>query len=416
MSNVNAMKARENRNASRLSEGGNRSERDGQDSPDGETMPSPSDSPVLAMSSIGKVGRFGNQLMQYACLRILAQRSNARVECPEWDGQRLFGHGDPEVTSGLPPAIERWDKGESLFDHVPELIPYIEMLSGQGSVRVGREVLEQGIVNMDLWGHFQWHTKFLKPEQQYFRSLFEPVDEIKRELDEGLKRLRSRGKTIVGLHIRRADFLNLPLLGFTFSIPFAWWREWLDAIWREHQDPVLFLCSDDMPGVMKHFRDYAPVTSADLGIRPSDQWKDLDYYTDFYLLSQCDVLGVSNSTFGFVAALLNTRARLFARADWDARKRVISFDPWNSPPLLYVGGDSPRVFKRFSEALGIAFDTEGMIGWIRCLVFYPVALIKIRATRFYLGFQAQGVAGVLKSLFNRWPRSGAVNPSEKSPE
>ena len=410
------MKTRENRSASHPAESAGNSEREDQSCADEDIMPSTCDRPVLAMSSIGKVGRFGNQLLQYACLRILAKRSDARVECPEWVGQRLFGHRDPVVTSRLPPAIEKWDKGQSLFDRVPELIAYIEKLSGGRSFRVGSEILGPGVINADLWGHFQWHTKLLKPDQGFFRSLFEPVSDIRRELDEGVRRLRSRGKTIVGLHIRRADFPNLPVLGFTFSIPFEWWREWLDEVWREHRDPVLFVCSDDMTGITKHFQDYSPVTAADLEIRPSDQWRDLDYYRDFYILSQCDVLGISNSTFGFVAALLNTRARLFARAHWDVRKRVISFDPWNSPPLLYVGGDSPRVFKSFSEALGIAFGTQGVAGWIRCLVFYPVAWVKIRATRFYLGFQAQGVAGVVKSLFNRWPMHDPAKSSGKSAE
>jgi protein subunit release factor A len=47
---------------------------------------------VLTMSSIGKLGRFGNQLFQYAFLRICAERSGARIECPPWVGQALFGH------------------------------------------------------------------------------------------------------------------------------------------------------------------------------------------------------------------------------------------------------------------------------------------------------------------------------------
>lgn len=360
--------------------------------------------PVLAMSSIGKVGRFGNQLLQYASLRILAKRVDARVECPDWAGKRLFGHCEPAVTSRLRPAIERWDAGESLFDRVPELIPYIEKLAGSGSSRIGSEALDCRLVNADLWGHFQWHTKRLIAEKEFVRSLFEPVPQLRSVLDEGLARLRSKGRTIVGLHIRRADFLSLPLLGFTFTIPFEWWEEWLDRIWRKHESPILFVCSDDLSGLANHFKRFAPVTSNDLGIRFPGLWRDLEYYIDFYLLSQCDVLGISNSTFGFVAAMLNTRAKLFARAHWDIEKRLVEFDPWNSPPLLYVGGDTPRVFKRFPEALRIEFETQGLRGWIKCLVLYPLAWVKIRSTRFYLAFQAQGFIGVVNSFFDRWPK------------
>jgi hypothetical protein len=64
------------------------------------------DSPVLTMSSIGQLGRFANQLFQYAFLRICAQQSGARVECPAWIGQTLFGHQDAPISQRLPPAIE----------------------------------------------------------------------------------------------------------------------------------------------------------------------------------------------------------------------------------------------------------------------------------------------------------------------
>jgi hypothetical protein len=84
------------------------------------------DEPVLTMSSIGQLGRFGNQLFQYAFLRICAQGSRARVECPPWIGQSLFGHQDAPIANRLPPAIEQKDNEEALFDVIPEFIPYLE--------------------------------------------------------------------------------------------------------------------------------------------------------------------------------------------------------------------------------------------------------------------------------------------------
>jgi len=46
------------------------------------TDPERSDQFVLTMSSLGQLGRFGNQLFQYAFLRICAQKAGALVECP----------------------------------------------------------------------------------------------------------------------------------------------------------------------------------------------------------------------------------------------------------------------------------------------------------------------------------------------
>lgn len=58
-----------------------------------------SSEPVLTMSSLGQLGRFGNQLFQYAFLRICARNSGARVECPPWIGQTLFGHKDALISN-----------------------------------------------------------------------------------------------------------------------------------------------------------------------------------------------------------------------------------------------------------------------------------------------------------------------------
>jgi hypothetical protein len=111
-------------------------------------------SPVLTMSSIGQLGRFANQLFQYAFLRICAQQSGARVECPAWVGQTLFGHQDAPISQRLPPEIEikNRDVEQSLFDVVPAFIPYLEKLADAQSSRIGSDALNTGLVNVDLWG------------------------------------------------------------------------------------------------------------------------------------------------------------------------------------------------------------------------------------------------------------------------
>ncbi len=168
------------------------------------------DRPVLTMSSLGKLGRFGNQLFQYAFLRICAKQSGARVECSPWIGQNLFGHNDATISTRLPPAVELKDAEESLFDIIPEFIPYIEKIADKKSCRVGAYSLNSGLANVDLWGFFQFHTRYFKPHQEYFCSLFQPVDELKLTLEDGLNILRSKGKTIVGIHIRRSDYIKEP--------------------------------------------------------------------------------------------------------------------------------------------------------------------------------------------------------------
>jgi Glycosyl transferase family 11 len=355
------------------------------------------DSPVLTMSSIGQLGRFANQLFQYAFLRICAEKSCARVECPTWIGQTLFGHQDAPISKRLPPAIELKDRDmeQSLFDAIPAFIPYIEKLADAKSVRVGSEALNTGLSNVDLWGFFQFHTRHFKPHQQYFRSLFQPVDDLKLALDDGLNLLRSKGKTIVGIHLRRTDYLTEPRPGFTLVFPTKWYCEWIDGIWAELEDPILLLCSDDLDDILDDFAKFAPVTSRDLNIQLPVGMEELDFYTDFYLLSQCDVVCSSNSNFSFVACMLNQQAQLFVRPDWDFLSRFISFDPWDSDPLLYIG-KPPKSLKSLPDIIRTTYATQGMWKMLKSVFMYlPISTVKGWLIKAYLRYQVNGVVGVI---------------------
>jgi hypothetical protein len=45
----------------------------------------------IRMIRYGRNGRFGNQLFQYAYLRIMAEKWKADLELPDWVGQVFFG-------------------------------------------------------------------------------------------------------------------------------------------------------------------------------------------------------------------------------------------------------------------------------------------------------------------------------------
>jgi hypothetical protein len=346
---------------------------------------------------IGQLGRFANQLFQYAFLRICAQQSGARVECPAWIGQTLFGHQDAPISQRLPPAVEIKDLNveQSLFDVIPVFIPYIEKLADAKSLRIDSDALNAGLSNVDLWGFFQFHTRAWKPHQQYFRSLFEPVDALKLALDDGLKLLRSKGKTIVGIHLRRSDYLTEPRAGFTLVFPTKWYCEWLDGIWAELEDPVLLLCSDDLDGIIDDFAKFSPVTTRDLKIQLPVGMEELDFYTDFYMLSQCDVVCSSNSNFSFVACMLNQQAQMFVRPHWDFSSRFISFDPWDSDPLLYMG-EPPKVLKSLSDIIRATYTTQGIWEMLKSVfIYFPTSVIKGWLLRAYLRYQVNGIIGAI---------------------
>lgn len=80
---------------------------------------------IVQITCLGKKGRFGNQLFQYAFARGYAERHNAILETPPWIGQELFDLDDRLPSRKLPRTAE---------DDIPP----------------------DGQVNVDLFGYFIW--------------------------------------------------------------------------------------------------------------------------------------------------------------------------------------------------------------------------------------------------------------------
>jgi hypothetical protein len=330
------------------------------------------------------MGRFGNQVFQYAFLRLAANAAGARVECSPWPGQAIFGHDDPPVTTSLAPLIEADPDAPTIFDAISELVPYVEGLTNQRAGRIGPEALSVASAPGDLIGFFQFHTRHYSPLREQFRSLFQPRPALSEWLDDPLRLLRSRGRTIVAIHLRSGDYKWLPQLGFTLSAPPRWWLDWLDVNWSSLDNPVLYLCSDDIAGVKKSFRKYSPFTEADLEVRPPDEIEKAGagFYRDHNLMSHADILGVSNSTFSFSAAMLNTRARTFLRPTWNFSAPLAEFDPWDAQPLLYQTEGPKRFLRTYREMVRSAWQTRGAMG-VASLVFaqQPAGMLAVATGR-----------------------------------
>src|SRR5262249_3252503 len=69
--------------------------------------PAAADKPRVSMSNLGQLGRFGNQLLQYAYLRSYAETAGCGVETNDWIGRDLFQLSDPFVSKVLPRLEEK---------------------------------------------------------------------------------------------------------------------------------------------------------------------------------------------------------------------------------------------------------------------------------------------------------------------
>jgi hypothetical protein len=258
---------------------------------------------VVRMGTLGYNGRFANQIFQYAYLKLYSAGHGLRAECPPWIGCSLFGHQTTMGTDELP--IYRENKGS-----VDEMIQFDPSEHHR---------------DFELWGYFQ-DPRHWTDHRQAFRGLFEPLPFLKKPLDDAIGRLRTGNKTLVAIHLRRGDFSGGPTF---WPAPEAWYLHWLQKAWPTLTNPVLYVATDDPGNVLPQLAAYAPRSAMDLNVTVNGA----EFYSDFYVLSQCDVLAISNSTFSFAAAMMNTRATAYLRPD-PVREELIRFDPWSSDVQL----------------------------------------------------------------------------------
>lgn len=269
-------------------------------------VPAPAGGPGrrLASTVLGLNGRFGNQLLQYGALRLYAARHGLTLEVPPWLGRHLYDHADPLPGPALPRVAEA--DGEAALT---------ASLRGEHSAV---------LADRDVSGYFCGDTTPLAPFREEFRALFTPGRNLQPYADAVLGRLRDAGRTVVALHLRRGDFG----WGRFWIAPASWYRHWLETVWSTLDHPLLFIATDD-PAQLREFAAYRPVTGCDL----AEPIAGAEFFTDFHVLCHADRVAISNSSFSFVATMLNRNADGFHRPD-PTRRALVPYDPWASPVLI----------------------------------------------------------------------------------
>ncbi|HMI97739.1 MAG TPA: FkbM family methyltransferase [Micropepsaceae bacterium] len=281
------------------------------------------------MRFLGVNGRFGNQLLQYAFVRLYAMEHGLSAEFPDWIGRDLFDLDDPFPSVQLPCVDE---KDVDLF--------------GSLQKRNG-----QVFADKDINGYFCGNTTQWGPRAEEFRALFTPGRKVCGLLDRAIDRLRSAGKTIVAIHLRRGDFGY----GRFWIAPPAWYMPWLRTIWPNLEKPVLYVASDTAEAA-SDFAAFSPSDAKLLGV----EIPGADFLIDHHILRHADHLAISNSTFSFTTAMLNERAQSFLRPDPDVRE-LVPFDPWASPVLLDPAVRPDEVDAAATKELSQLFSTTDVV-------------------------------------------------------
>ena len=123
---------------------------------------------IISISCLGRCGRFGNQLFQYAFARAYAEKYNATLQTPPWLGQQLFKLSDPPISQKLP--------------------------------GYGIDVVNWGQVDIDLAGYFQGGAFSKIITRKQLRSWF--------VFQDWVSAFRKPPKAI-SAHLRRGDYIDL---------------------------------------------------------------------------------------------------------------------------------------------------------------------------------------------------------------
>ena len=154
------------------------------------------------------------------------------------------------------------------------------------------------------------------------RLIFTPKPEIAQPLNDWLAAHVAPDEKLVGIHVRRGDYVVWgDKVGMFRPIPAQWFDNSLRQIWLHEAKPRLLIASDD-PNMAENFADFSPLV-----VPPELVPPHLEYFADFYGLTRCDILFLANSSFSRMAALLAPDSSEFLIVNFD-RAGFEPYLPW----------------------------------------------------------------------------------------
>ncbi len=268
---------------------------------------------AVTMTSLGRHGRFANQLWQYLFLTMYGLRNGLRVEVPAWDGEDCFGFSDLR-----PGTYPMRSYGGFVHDH-------FDLWRNEPVPR-----------DVDFKGWFQEVPTVWRVHRQFIRRLFTLKPRWAAPLERLRRRLQAQGQTLVAIHVRRGDFTQLEERVPQFrTVPVAWYRHALTELWPRLRAPILHVGTDEPVTILPEFSDY-PQLGDELARLPTDI---PDHVRDFMLMRDANYLLACNSSFSTLASLLAEEDQTCLLANYQ-HKTFVPFDLWAEQRFWHHFADS----------------------------------------------------------------------------
>ncbi len=247
-------------------------------------------------------GGLGNQMFQYAFYRMLEQKG----KCVKADllHYLLPGSRDFELKKVFPRVKLQRASGKKVCRY-KKLTPYTEEKIGQVYLEpdimngvetfADKRLMRNDLKNGYFMGYFQSRV-FPEAVEKELREeyVFESI------LDKKLAGLVKwfREKEIVGVHVRRGDYLKCPpIYGNICTI--GYYRNAIQIIQKKVSNAIFCFFSDDIEWVKKNLK------KEDAIYVEKTEFKEYHNWYDMYLMSLCKHNIIANSSFSWWGAWLN---------------------------------------------------------------------------------------------------------------
>ena len=248
---------------------------------------------MIGFNHLGRLGRFGNQMFQYAALRGIAANNNSNFCLPYYNDETNDGLGNMLKT-------ELFDcfKMESISDFNIQFIDDKRPVVPESGFNFDEKIFNVGDW-VSLYGFFQ-SEKYFKNVEETIRRDFEFCDEIFKPCDDMMQGFLEGGR-VVGLHIRRTDYLTNPNHQF---VGLDYYKEALSKFSNSAQ---VIVFSDDPKWCLEQklfSDDRFLISENDSG------------YVDMCLMTMCTDYIIGNSSFSWWAAWLGNSGKVIAPKNW----------------------------------------------------------------------------------------------------
>lgn len=245
---------------------------------------------MVGFRKLGRFGRFGNQLFQYAGTRLYAELHGFDFAFPRWIGCDIFEDIKPcnfnqKLKFLFLPTVQLEDvQSYGMVDKIKFLLGITNELPNAYSLR---RFYKNPRENINFYGYFQdeFSLALLQKHKEKVRSWFT----FKKEIDNTYKKTAADLEAYVGLHIRWGDLVKR---GANLSL-----ESYLGALNKIRNQRPVYIATDS-PKLIGRLSHLNPA-------RLRNPLSDVpDHIFDFWMLKNAAVIIGGGSTFSWWAAYL----------------------------------------------------------------------------------------------------------------